>query len=185
MNPYLIIGALVGFIAVAIGSFTYGQHVENLSWEATVGEQKAQAATLQTRLTAAVSEKDRSNAQHTLELDQEHDAHQKAISAAAADNQRLLAIIDSLRNPVPGHRDSRSVPVSKVSAGSGPTANGSPDSGQPASCQSLLIEGADLLGRISAAADDNAEYDRVAHDFAAEVDKSTSSPTEATNELVQ
>ena len=42
-NPWVLLGALAGAVALAVGAFFYGQHVANVEWTAKIEKERADA----------------------------------------------------------------------------------------------------------------------------------------------
>jgi len=91
-NPYVILGLLIGFLAGITGAFFYGQHVEGLSWEASVQKLKTEAAVELATANAKAAAKDAENARLALELDAAHEKALADIDATAADFNKRLAV---------------------------------------------------------------------------------------------
>jgi hypothetical protein len=89
-NPWIILGAVLAIIGVAIGGFFYGQHVEALAWEAAIATQKAEAAQI-------VNAHNQHMAALNLEIEHAHNQRQAALTAGAADSHRLAGELDRLR----------------------------------------------------------------------------------------
>ena len=90
-NPWVIIGVLVSFIAVAVGGFFYGEHVERLGYEAAIAKQERDVAELKASHDAKIA---------AINTQVEHDnaVQQSALDAANSRLRDAADELDRLRN---------------------------------------------------------------------------------------
>lgn len=170
-NPWVLLGAVLAVIGAAIGGFFYGQHVENLSWQAAAAQQKAQAAQMLADKTQEADAANQANAKLSLQLDEVHDASLTEIETARADNQHLRDQLDALgrmrRQPGRGHGSGN--PMPRAAAVASPAANAAAPAGQSGADQDIVGILAQSLVDTAHAADVNAEYADVCHAWAVKI----------------
>ena len=157
------------WIAVAFaGLATWGVYEHNEVQDLTIAieKQKDQAAQDLAKATAAVAAKEAENAKLSMQMDAEHDEHQKALDSAHSDNQRLLDSIKRLQLAQSGSGSRGERTLSVGGATPGLVADGTAAVGRPTSCEDLLAEGAELLVGIASQSDDATEYAGIAHSYA-------------------
>lgn len=115
MNPYAALGALVAAIVLAVSAFFYGEHVDNLSWEAAVNAKKAEAADTLAKATAKVAATQHQLDEINTQVEAEHAEHQAALDAARDQNQRLADQLNSLLKSAGGSGDGGAGAVSGTS----------------------------------------------------------------------
>ena len=97
-NPYVLLGALVSAIVIAVSAFFYGEHVENLSWTAKWEKQARELAEAHTKTTDEYRERERvlqdaiaiMDKDYTAKLKEATDENSRLRSAVDAGAQRLL-----------------------------------------------------------------------------------------------
>lgn len=122
-NPYLLLGGLVAFIAVAIGGFSAGHHYATLGYERAIAQQQTQAATVLAKVTAAASAKDAANSAIARNIDESHAHELEAINASRDDFARRLRIAQR------GQCGAGAVPAAPGDPGHTADAAGSGDNG--------------------------------------------------------
>lgn len=90
-SPWIILGAVLAWLAAAVGGYAYGVHHDALAWKAKVAAQEAAAqvilATAQARVTTAVS----ANAELNRQLEIEHAGRIADVAAAGDAYNRAVA----------------------------------------------------------------------------------------------
>lgn len=95
-NPWTLLAGIVTAIALAVGAFFYGEHVDNLSWTAAIEKQHAEAAATLAQATAKAAALQHQLDALNTQIEADHADHQAKITAAAADNQRLADQLNRL-----------------------------------------------------------------------------------------
>lgn len=156
-SGYALLGAVVGAMALAIGAFFYGEHIDNLAWQAEVAAQKVEAQQQLSAAQATVDAKQKALDDLNLQSEHDHAEHQKALVAKDADLQRVAAQLDSLRQSRRGNGGNSPLSSNAVAA-TVPAAGTPPDAGaDPGSFQVLVGLASDTI--------DVAEYARQCHDW--------------------
>lgn len=91
-NPYVLLGALVGAIALAVTSFFYGEHVEDLSWQAKWSEREMALAKSHAKTTDEYREREQVLQGAIALMDKDYTAKLKE---ATYENASLRSAIDT------------------------------------------------------------------------------------------
>lgn len=121
MNPYLLLAAGAAYIAVAVGGFFYGEHVDGLAWKSSTAALQADAAAKLDAANQAAAAKDKAAAQAAIDLGAQYDAQAKAI--ADARDAAVSSLDDSVRRLTQCRR-SGSGAVPSAAANPGAAASG-------------------------------------------------------------
>jgi hypothetical protein len=110
-NLYVVGGAVAAFALYTFGVYEYGSHVENLSWEVTIGAQKVSAANVLTDATKKVAD-----AQHQVDVintntEASNAKYVQQLADAKSENDRLAAQLNGLLQSAAGSRSGSTSPV--------------------------------------------------------------------------
>lgn len=106
-NPYVLLGALVAAIALAIGAFLYGEHIQKNTDQVAVDRLKIEAANQLVAANTKTSDTEKHLAAVKDQAEQAYQAHAVAITDALLRNKELDAQVDDLKRhpsgvPAPG-----------------------------------------------------------------------------------
>lgn len=92
INPYVLLGAVAGGLAIAASSYFYGTHVEGLAWEAKWNAREAELAKAHAKATDEYREREHILQEALALVDNERTAER---TKAHEENDRLRAAADA------------------------------------------------------------------------------------------
>ncbi len=156
----LLLAALIAALAMALGGFFYGRHVEALSWQAATAALKVQAADTLRQADARAAAADQRAAALATQLEESHAQRVQIEAAAQGRMDDLARRLDRLRRqPRRGPGCAGALSGAPVAAAGG----GGPASGHPPGAAGSFQQ----LAQIAGLAVRLAEAAQTCHDWAA------------------